>query len=400
MLDRAISSTRAHFREQTRLLERAIRIGDPLPEVLKQAGWSYDNLIYEISRTKRWQGGVPVSLDDLRVPQERIPVVSFFTGCGGLDLGLEAAGYLHTATFEINEIFCKTLRRNRPEWKVFGPPTHCGDVSRFDEVAAVLGEIIQTPFEGLFVGGPPCQPFSIAANQRFSKWGNKFKRTGFFHETNGNLLFDFLKLIVAFKPAAFVIENVPGLRDVDGGAQLCMAIEELRANGYRVQDPFVLDAAQYGVPQQRVRLFVIGSRGRKAFRHPIPSLDVVGAGSVLNDYTPKLPNNEKREHKAESITRYMRIGYGQREQLGRVDRLDPTLPSKTVIAGGTNGGGRSHLHPETPRTLSVRECARLQTFPDDFFFVGASARQFTQVGNAVPPVLAAQIGHSIRDAFF
>ena len=91
---------------------------------------------------------------------------------------------------------------------------------------------------------------------------------------------------------------------------------------------------------------------------------------------------------------------GEREQLGRVDRLDPTLPSKTVIAGGTNGGGRSHLHPEVPRTLSVRECARLQSFPDDFVFVGASARQFTQVGNAVPPVLAAQIGRSIREAYF
>ena len=80
----------------------------------------------------------------------------------------------------------------------------------------------------------------------------------------------------------------------------------------------------------------------------------------------------------------MRLDYGQRDALGRVDRLDPTLPSKTVIAGGTNGGGRSHLHPEIPRTLSVRECARLQTFPDDFIFVGASARQFTQVGKRRP----------------
>ena len=89
-----------------------------------------------------------------------------------------------------------------------------------------------------------------------------------------------------------------------------------------------------------------------------------------------------------------------RDRLGRVDRLDPTLPSKTVIAGGMNGGGRSHLHPEIPRTLSVRECARLQTFPDEYVFVGPSARQFTQVGNAVPPVLAAQIGNSILESYF
>ncbi len=96
----------------------------------------------------------------------------------------------------------------------------------------------------------------------------------------------------------------------------------------------------------------------------------------------------------------MRLRYGQRDQLGRVDRLDPTLPSKTVIAGGTNGGGRSHLHPEIPRTLSVRECARLQTFPDDFVFLGPTARQFTQVGNAVPPVLAATIATAVAEAYF
>jgi DNA (cytosine-5)-methyltransferase 1 len=96
----------------------------------------------------------------------------------------------------------------------------------------------------------------------------------------------------------------------------------------------------------------------------------------------------------------MRLGYGQRDQLGRVDRLDPLLPSKTVIAGGTKGGGRSHLHPEIPRTLSVRECAHLQTFPNDYIFMGASARQFTQVGNAVPPILAAQIGNSLAESYF
>ena len=93
----------------------------------------------------------------------------------------------------------------------------------------------------------------------------------------------------------------------------------------------------------------------------------------------------------------MKVGYGKRETLGRVDRLDPTLPSKTVIAGGTRGGGRSHLHPEIPRTLSVRECARLQSFPDDFVFCGSPARQFTQVGNAVPPVLAAQLGKILME---
>lgn len=399
-MHRALLTKPSHAMEQLRLLEQAARSGESLADVLATAGWCYDDLIYENSRTKKWTGRQAVSLDDFRLPASQVPVISFFTGCGGMDEGLEAAGYEHLAAFEINELFCKTLRHNHPSWKIFGPPTHTGDVSRFDEIAELLADIAQMPFEGLFVGGPPCQPFSIAANQRFAKSGTNFKRIGFAHEKNGNLLFDFLRLIIAFKPKAFVIENVPGLRDLDDGAQLQGAIEELTVNGYKVETPFVLDAARYAVPQQRFRLFVVGSRGDAAFKHPVPFVETIGAGSVLNGGTPQLPNSETREHKAESVLRYMRLNYGQRDQLGRVDRLDPTSPSKTVIAGGMNGGGRSHLHPEIPRTLSVRECARLQTFPDDYVFVGASARQFTQVGNAVPPVLAAQIGRSVLESYF
>ena len=192
---------------------------------------------------------------------------------------------------------------------------------------------------------------------------------------------------------------MPGLRDLDGGAQLGEAVKLLEAEGYAVSEPTVFDAANYGVPQQRQRLIVVGSRTGRTFRSPAPEAAQVGAGAALMNVTG-LPNHETREHNAESVRRYMQLGYGERDQLGRVDRLDPLRPSKTVIAGGTNGGGRSHLHPEIPRTLSVRECARLQTFPDDYVFVGPTARQFTQVGNAVPPVLAAHIGQAVTSSFF
>jgi DNA (cytosine-5)-methyltransferase 1 len=385
---------------QTKLLERAERTGIPLSTVLQEVGWIYDDLVYEKSGTKVWRGNSPLSLDKLRVSCNDIPSVSFFTGCGGMDLGLEAAGYHHVAAFEINELFCKTLRRNRPNWRVFGPPTHSGDVSKFDDIASVLQSLISNPFDGLFVGGPPCQPFSIASNQRFAKWGDKFKRTGFAHAKNGNLLFDFVRLIIEFKPRAFIIENVPGLRDLDAGEQLSAAIKELEVAGYMVEQPFILDAAHFGIAQQRQRLFVVGNRLSLSFTRPAPSPLPVGAGSVLKRERPHASNSETREHKAESILRYSKLNYGQRDQLGRVDRLDPLLPSKTVIAGGTNGGGRSHLHPEIPRTLSVRESARLQSFPDDFVFIGPTARQFTQVGNAVPPVLAAQLGTSVFKSYF
>ena len=400
ILKSSVSGDAAKAALQAKLLKRTEDTGEPLSVVLKEAGWTYDDLLYEKRGLHAWQGADPLSLDKLRLPASDIPIASFFTGCGGMDLGLEAAGYHQVAAFEINELFCKTLRRNRPSWNVFGPPTHSGDISKFEEIASTLRSLISAPFEGVFVGGPPCQPFSIASNQRFAKSGDNFKRTGFAHPKNGNLLFDFVRLIVEFKPRAFIIENVPGLRDLDGGEQLNAAIVELQTAGYTIEEPFVLDASRYGIAQQRQRLFVVGNRLSLPFERPVPASSLVGAGSVLKAGSPFAPNNETREHKAESIIRYRQLDYGQRDQLGRVDRLHPALPSKTVIAGGTNGGGRSHLHPEIPRTLSVRESARLQTFPDDYVFVGPTARQFTQVGNAVPPVLAAQLGISVRESYF
>ena len=318
----------------------------------------------------------------------------------GEDPLFEAVGFKHVAAFEHNEIFCETLRANRRYWRVFGPPFHSGDVCEYEGIADVLLSLVEVPFDGVFIGGPPCQPFSIAANQRFSKSGDNFKRVGFDHAENGNLLLDFVNYISAFAPAAFVIENVPGLRDLDGGRQLASVIGRLERIGYTVVAPDIYDAAEYGVPQFRQRMFIIGARNAGNFRKPAKR-EHIGTGSVLTALPgPKSFNHETRKHRVGSILRYSRLDYGKREQLGRVDRLDPTQPSKTVIAGGANGGGRSHLHPEIPRTLTVRECARLQTFPDDYEFFGPVARQFTQVGNAVPPVLAASMATQVAKAFF
>ena len=253
------------------------------------------------------------------------------------------------------------------------------------------GSQIQTALSGSRYLKPPALPEV-----------HDFKRIGFAHEKNGNLFFDYIKLIIRFKPYVFLVENVTGLRDLDNGTQMKEAIVQLRTNGYHVENPFVLDASQYGIAQQRLRLFIVGSRSKKKFVPPTPQKETIGCGSVLCSISGNfsLPNSEIRMHNASSIKRYSLLNYGERDHLGRVDRLDPMIPSKTVIAGGTSGGGRSHLHPEIPRTLSVRESARLQTFPDNFIFLGPTARQFTQVGNAVPPVLAAQIGHSIMHSFF
>lgn len=147
-----------------------------------------------------------------------------------------------------------------------------------------------------------------------------------------------------------------------------------------------------------MRWIVAGTCGEIPIELPQLNDTVTPCGSVFLRSLEGAKNHITREHTAKSIMRYMDLQYGGRDKLGRVDRLDPRLPSKTVIAGGTKGGGRSHLHPFSPRTLSVRECARLQTFPDNYTFTGANARQFTQVGNAVPPLLAYKLAMAIKKA--
>jgi DNA (cytosine-5)-methyltransferase 1 len=382
---------------QRRLLRACVKKSISLAAKLSENGSSIDELEYEIPAPR--VRGEYLSLDRLAKRSNGIPFVSLFAGCGGMDLGFEAAGFKHRAAVEINPLFASTIKTNRPNWKVLAPPTHSGDVSRLYETASALQEIasLKTPFEGVFVGGPPCQPFSIAANQRFSKSGDDFKRTGFQH-ANGNLLFNYTDLIEMFLPKAFLIENVPGLIDVDSGEQIALAIKRLRHVGYFITEPLIINAADYAVPQNRFRMFLIGIRGGSQFVPPLKANTSAAVGPALR-FSRNMMNHQPHEHKAESILRYMDLDLGERDQLGRVDRLDPRYPSKTIIAGGTKGGGRSHLHPYIPRTLTVRECARIQTFPDDYVFNGPIARQFTQVGNAVPPILAAQIANSLAKTF-
>ena len=385
------------LRKQISIIKRCRETGQLLAHELERCGHSYDDLRYEDSSFPDYPKQKYYTLDDFREKQSDIEVVSFFSGAGGLDLGFESLGFKHSILVEKIPLFCNTLKHNRPHWDVYS-----GDVSAKDDMIAQIEQRIgKSPkFDGVFVGGPPCQPFSIASNQRFSKQGEKFKRVGFSHATNGNLLFDYIELIKHFKPRAFLIENVPGLMEIDDGEQLATAYTELEKAGYSVNEPMVLRADHYKVPQQRMRLFVIGSRTKKPLIRPTPTAISLVCGNALEIPIFGAANHVTREHSAESVQRYMKLPFGARDQLGRVDRLDPSRPSKTIIAGGTNGGGRSHLHPYIPRTLSVRESARLQTFPDDYFFTGPVARQFTQVGNAVPPVLGAQLAKAIKASYF
>lgn len=388
------------YQQQNEILNYALSKDIALEDCLAAKGLDYDSLVYsDESKMEDFVFPDFVPVNERKVVAPNIPCVSFFSGAGGLDLGFKCAGFETLIDIEINEMFCNTLRANGAK-KVLGPPLFSGDIQDYEAVIAILeSEGVSKYFSGVFHGGPPCQSFSIAANQRFSKSGENFKRTGFQHAKLGNLLFCYANVIIHFLPETFLIENVDGLLTIDGGEQVNHVCQMLSNAGYTVAMPRIINAADYGVPQKRMRTLIVGSRiGNFVFPPTIQAQ--MPSGSVFKTNISTSDSNVPRNHKAESIKRYMVLGFGQRDKLGRVDRIDPLLPSKTIIAGGTGGGGRSHLHPFIPRTMTVRECARIQTFPDDYVFTGPMARQFTQVGNAVPPVLGYELACAIYRSIY
>ena len=400
-----IKTSKITLKQQSATIEDCIENKLSLGDELAKLGADYDDLrYYDYKQPKESLEEsstlAPVTFESLQDFSGNIPAVSFFAGAGGLDIGFEKAGFNVSVSVEIEKLFCDTLRHNYPEKVVIGPPAYSGDVSDHDAIARLLEEVghIHAPFDGVFLGGPPCQPFSIAANQRFNKSGDNFKRKGFEDEEKGNLLFDYLWFIDRFQPAGFLIENVGGLIELDGDGKVGKALARLEEKGYQISRPRVVNATDYGVPQNRNRCIILGSRMGKLPELPAPNELPTRCKEVFDRSLEGCLNHVTRSHSAGSVERYAVLGYGARDQRGRVDRLNPLLPSKTVIAGGTKGGGRSHLHPYFPRTLSVRECARLQTFPDSYEFLGPVARQFTQVGNAVPPMLAYKLALALKNS--
>lgn len=388
--------------EQNKILHQSVERGVKLSELLEEDHCSYDDLRYSDELYFDAHDNpfsAVTTMEGVPHYDDGIPAVSFFTGAGGMDIGFKYAGFNNIIGIEHMPLFCQTLRHNNPEQFVIGPPNYAGDISRREEIAAILREHgVNEGFNGVFHGGPPCQSFSIAANQRFNKDGDKFKRTGFEDVEKGTLIFDYIWYIRQFKPLAFLIENVAGIIECDTEGRIKKALDGLSDIGYTITEPNVVDATFYGVPQHRRRWIAMGTRGQHQIETPAPQMNETPCGSVFMRSLTGISNHLTRKHNAESVLRYSRLKPGERDKLGRVDRLDPFKPSKTVVAGGLKGGGRSHLHPFSPRTISVRECARLQTFPDNYEFIGTPARQFTQVGNAVPPMLAYHFALAIKDA--
>ena len=167
-----------------------------------------------------------------------------------------------------------------------------------------------------------------------------------------------------------------------------------------------LNSADFGIPQKRSRIFIIGFKKACMFDWPEPMYaDQVNGSLFLKPPLPAwmalekvsgLPNHDIRIHGERVSDRYKLIKPGKRDKVDHTDRIHPDYPSGTVLVGSSNGGGRPFIHPSEPRHLTVREAARLQSFPDWWVFEGKNTQQYRQVGNAVPPIMAKILAEKIK----
>lgn len=369
-----------------------------------------------------------------------LTTVSLFSGAGGLDVGLEqTGGFKLLACVELEEQFCETLRLNRDRGRFGSPETKIieADLSTYDP-NELMRELNLLPGElDVLVGGPPCQSFSTAG------------RRGTVEDPRGQLIWDFLRFVEAFRPRYFLMENVRGLlsaalrhrpiaeRPEKGGTPLRDAeepgsvvsawVEDLRkidGGAYRV-DSFEVNAVNYGAPQLRERVLFIGTREGQLIDFPAPThgptsehpnrlpfttlgdaLDGFNEDApVLMDFSPRkkaylaqVPPGGNWRMLPEDIAQESmgRAYFAKGGRSGWWRRLSWDLPCPTITTL-PNHSSTSMCHPFEVRVLSVGESARIQEFPDGWEFVGTPSQQMKQVGNAVPARLGRVAGEVILD---
>ena len=304
-------------------------------------------------------------------------VISLFSGGGGLDLGFHAAGFSPAICVDNDYESCKTLRLNT-DWPVFE-----GDIREFNYLGAADGVI----------GGPPCQGFSTAGK-------------GDPNDPRNFLWREYFRVVENANPSFVVLENVTGMLNAKNKGHLNELIEKLEGLGFIVNCG-VLNAADFGVPQNRKRLFLVAGRG---FHIPLPTPTVdkhITTREALKDLETGtgFHNHKFNNHAPHVSARWSKLGPGEADPNYRRSRLDPGAPSPTIRAGGGYGPKGNHLagfhppiHYKFPRQLSVRESARLQGFPDSWIFDGSKTAQGRQVGNAVAPPVAEAVARNIYEA--
>lgn len=328
----------------------------------------------------------------MSVQTERPTVVSFFAGCGGLDLGFKQAGFEIIWANDFNEWACHTYASN------FGPHIVHGSIEDVDMEAL--------PECDVMTGGFPCPDFSMI-----------WKRGGIETE-RGNLYTYFVKAVMVKQPKIFVAENVKGLLSANEGKAMERITQDFAAAGYKIHAK-LYNFAQFGVPQLRERVLIIGVREdlEYEFVEPTPTHGpgapepYVTAGEALLGVEDVPLNNEHQKILPRTAELLSLIPEGMnfsavpkdhpRYVKGMIShvyrRLHRDKPSTTIIAGG--GGGTWGYHFEHNRPLTNRERARLFGYPDTFKFEGSITEVRRQIGNSVPPTAAKVIAEELLHAF-
>jgi DNA (cytosine-5)-methyltransferase 1 len=370
-------------------------------------------------------------------PVRTLFTVDLFTGAGGLALGFADAGFHPLAANDFDATVAATFAANFQNTPFLLRPIERVPGQEFLSIAGLQSGQIDA-----VLGGPPCQAFSVYNHQRG------------FHDDRSGLFREYLRIVGEVQPKVVVMENVVGMTSLDGGRAIDEIHRSLGKLGYRVEHR-ILRAEEYGVPQERRRIFFVGSRvGPIIWPEPthgrpddlltahldrlvtvwdaigdLPKLEMgegsdevmrytrlarntyqaamrEGSDGVRNHYAPQLmeinvkrmrhipqggswrnlphellPAGMKRARRSDHTKRYGRL---------HPDGLFSTILTKADLHWG------AYIHPVQDRTLSVRECARAQSFPDRFRFVGSRSEQYRQVGNAVPPLLARMVATSVR----
>ena len=323
--------------------------------------------------------------------------VELFAGAGGLALGLEQAGFWATGLVEIDRYAAETLRVNRPGWNVIEE-----DIVKVAE-NGIRNYLPDGGGEIDFVsGGYPCQAFSYAG-----------KKLGM-EDVRGTMFFYFAKIVEQLRPKVFLAENVRGLLTHDHGRTLQTMVDIYEAMGYRVETHLVR-AVDYGVAQKRERLLIVGIRGDIGVKYCLPK--VYERKLVLRDVLQDVPPSEGERYplKKEKVLRLVPPGGYWRDLPDEVAR---EYMGKSYFSGGGRTGMARRIswdepcltltcspaqkqtercHPDETHPFTVREYARIQSFPDDWKFSGAVSQQYKQIGNAVPVELARAVGLSIVD---
>ncbi len=335
-------------------------------------------------------------------PLREYTSVELFAGGGGLALGLSLAGFKHILLNEFDNNACNTLRLNRPKWNVIE-----GDVCGIDF----------TPLHGkvdFLSGGFPCQAFSYAGKQ------------GGFSDTRGTLFFELARAVKEIRPKVFMGENVKGLVSHDNGRTFNTIKNTIAELGYTLVEPRVLKAIMYQVPQKRERLILIAIRNdlakKVSFHWPSPYTQVLTLKDALYKsviYDTDVPESEgiKYPSKKQNVLKLVPQG-GDWRNLPE-DVAKEYMGGSWLLGGGKTGMARrlsldepsltltcspcqkqtERCHPLETRPLTVREYARIQTFPDNWFFAGTMAAKYKQIGNAVPVNLAWAVGRSLIRLF-